>query len=198
MAKEKLKPYLEKRDFSITTEPRPQEAPHQEGIFVVQKHDASRLHYDFRLEVGGVLKSWAVPKGPSINPSDKRLAVETEDHPIAYADFEGIIPEGQYGAGAVIIWDKGPYGNMTQKDGRIVPISDALRDGHAVIRLFGKKLKGGYALTRTKMGWILVKMRDDEANSSEDILKAAPESVASGVTIEELWENAERNDSKTE
>ncbi len=196
MAKEKLKPYVEKRDFSITPEPGPQASPGPEGIFVVQKHNASRLHYDFRLEVGGVLKSWAVPKGPSISPSDKRLAVETEDHPIAYADFEGVIPEGQYGAGAVIIWDKGHYRNMTQKDGTAVPIDDALRGGHAAIWLYGRKLKGGYALTRTKMGWILVKMRDEEAKSSQDILRTEPQSVISGMTVEELWDKARGKDQR--
>lgn len=190
MAEDMLLPYAQKRDFSITPEPHPQGESIPQIIFVVQKHDASRLHYDLRLEVGGVLKSWAVPKGPSLNPSDKRLAVETEDHPIEYADFEGIIPEGQYGAGAVIIWDRGPYRNMTQKDGTIIPITDALKGGHAVIWLYGRKLKGGYALTRTKMGWIFVKMKDDEADSSQDILKAEPESVISGMTIEELWKTA--------
>ena len=138
--------------------------------------------------MGEVLKSWAIPKGPSKNPTDKRLAVETEDHPIEYAGFEGIIPEGQYGAGAVIVWDKGTYRNMTQKDGKAVPIEDALKEGHAVVWLYGKKLRGGYALTRTKMGWLLVKMRDDEANSSEDILKIEPESAISGLSIERLWE----------
>jgi len=162
------------------------------NIFVVQKHDASKLHYDFRLEVEGVLKSWAIPKGPSRNPSDKRLAVETKDHPIGYADFEGIIPKGQYGAGAVIVWDRGTYRNMTQKDGKAVSIADALKGGHAVLWLYGKKLKGGYAFTRTKMGWILVKMRDEEADSSQDVLKAEPESVISGITIEGLWEKTNR------
>lgn len=195
MVQGKLKSYIEKRDFSITPEPRSErmQSLQGEGIFVIQKHDASRIHYDFRLEVGGVLKSWAIPKGPSRNPSDKRLAVETEDHPLGYADFEGIIPEGQYGAGAVIIWDRGPYRNMTQKDGKTISIADALKGGHAVLSLYGKKLKGGYAFTRTKMGWILVKMRDEEADSSQDILKTEPESVISGLTIEKLWEQAGRH-----
>ncbi len=141
--------------------------------------------------MGGVLKSWAIPKGPSKNPIDKRLAVETEDHPIGYADFEGIIPKGQYGAGAVIVWDKGTYKNMTQKDGRAVPIVEALKEGHAVLWLYGKKLKGGYALTRTKMGWLLVKMKDEEASSTEDVLKIEPESVISGLSIERLWDQME-------
>ncbi|MFB3764291.1 MAG: DNA polymerase ligase N-terminal domain-containing protein [Methanotrichaceae archaeon] len=188
--KDSLKPYIEKRDFSITPEPLPGSMQNVEGTFIVQKHDASKLHYDFRLEVGGVLKSWAIPKGPSKNPSDKRLAVETEDHPLRYADFEGIIPKGQYGAGAVIIWDKGTYRNMTQKDGKTISIADALKNGHIVLRLFGKKLTGGYAFTRTKMGWLLVKMRDEEANSSEDVLKIEPRSVISGLSIEDLWAQA--------
>lgn len=165
---------------------------YREGIFVVQKHDASRLHYDFRLEIEGVLKSWAVPKGPSRNPKDKRLAVETEDHPLEYASFEGIIPEGQYGEGTVIVWDRGPYRNITEREGKAVPIAEALKDGHAVLWLEGKKLHGSYALTRTKMGWILVKTRDEEADSSHDVLEIEPRSVISGLTIEELWEKARK------
>ena len=146
--------------------------------------------------MGGVLKSWAIPKGPSKNPSEKRLAVETEDHPLEYANFEGTIPKGQYGAGAVIVWDRGKYKNMTQKDGKPVSMDDALKSGHVVLWLFGRKLTGGYAFTRTKMGWLLVKMRDDKANSSEDVLKIEPESVISGMTIEGLWEKAGGKDPK--
>ncbi len=156
-----------------------------EQIFVVQKHDARNLHYDFRLEVDGVLKSWAVPKGPSTDPKEKRLAIMTEDHPLGYAKFEGVIPEGQYGAGIVIVWDVGLYRNTTEKDGQTIPMAKALENGHASIWLEGKKIKGGYALTRTKMGWILVKMKDKEANSM-DILKAEPRSVLSGRTLEDI------------
>ena len=116
-------------------------------LFVVQKHSASTLHYDFRLEVGGVLRSWAVPKGPSTDPRDKRLAVAVEDHSLSYARFEGVIESG-YGAGTVIVWDIGTYDNLTERDGRAVPLSRALKDGHAVVDLHGEKLHGGYALTR--------------------------------------------------
>jgi bifunctional non-homologous end joining protein LigD len=191
MAKDTLDSYRKRRDFAVTSEPsgavKAGERSSGDGMFVVQKHDASRLHYDLRLEVGGVLKSWAVPKGPSRNPRDKRLAVETEDHPLDYANFEGVIPEGQYGSGAVIVWDRGSYRNMTERDGKAIPMADALKSGHAAIWLEGKKLQGGYALTRTKMGWILVKMKDAKADSSLDVLEKEPRSVISGLTIEELW-----------
>jgi DNA ligase D-like protein (predicted 3'-phosphoesterase) len=186
MNKYSLKAYREKRDFAVTSEPLGGRIAQGERIFVVQKHSARNLHYDFRLEVDGVLKSWAVPKGPSTNPKNKRLAISTEDHPLEYASFEGIIPEGQYGAGEVIVWDTGTYVNMTEKDGLVVDLSDALEDGHFTVWLNGKKLKGGYAMTRTQRGWILVKMNDEEADVSKDILSEQPRSVKSGRTIEEV------------
>ena len=183
MALDPLKNYREKRNFSITVEPFPQIAAGQNesgsNIFVVQKHDARNLHYDLRLEVDGVLKSWAVPKGPSLDPKQKRLAIETEDHPLEYAKFEGVIPKGEYGAGTVVVWDIGPYVNITKRSGQIIPISKALDEGHATVWLAGQKLKGGFALTRTKRGWILIKMRDELADSNKDILQAQPESVLS-------------------
>jgi len=185
MKKDPLKSYQEKRNFDVTSEPRGSKARPGENIFVVQKHEARSLHYDLRLEVEGVLKSWAVPKGPSMDPREKRLAVETEDHPIEYASFEGRIPEGQYGAGSVIVWDEGTYRNMTEKAGRAVPMNEALTGGHAAFWLEGEKLRGGFALTRTQRGWILVKMKDELADSSRDILKAKPRSVKSGRTMEE-------------
>jgi DNA ligase D-like protein (predicted 3'-phosphoesterase) len=159
-------------------------------MFVVQKHQARSLHYDFRLEVEGTLKSWAVPKGPSTDPRDKRLAMAVEDHSLGYGDFEGVIPEGSYGAGAVIVWDTGSYRNLTRKDGEEVSIGEALANGHAVVWLEGQKLRGGYALTRTGGGpkekWLLVKTRDEEADARRNPVSSQPESVLSGKTIEEV------------
>jgi DNA ligase D-like protein (predicted 3'-phosphoesterase) len=164
ISEESLKLYREKRDFEVTPEPvtaaSAEENASGKRIFVVQRHDARNLHYDFRLEVDGVLKSWAVPKGPSDDPKVRRLAIMTEDHPLDYAGFEGVIPEGQYGAGTVSIWDAGFYSNMTEKDGRAIPMAKALENGHAAFRLEGRRMNGGYALTRTNRGWILVKMKD--------------------------------------
>ncbi len=182
-----LKAYRGKRDFEQTPEP-----PGRKGkdsgreIFVVQKHHARNLHYDLRLQVNGVLRSWAVPKGPSMDPGIKRLALETEDHPLEYAGFEGNIPEGQYGAGSVIVWDTGPYRNITEKNGEKVPLDEALDSGHIAVWLEGRKLKGGFALTRTGRGWILVKMRDEEASPSRDVTEEDPRSVLSGLTVEEV------------
>lgn len=160
------------------------------ALFVVQQHDARRLHYDFRIEVGGVLKSWAVPRGPSTDPREKRLAVPTEDHPLEYADFEGVIPEGEYGAGTVLVWDRGDYENLTESDGEQVPIGRALEDGHAVIRLHGRKLKGGYVLQRTSGAddekWLLIKVDDDQADARRNPASTQPESVVSGRTLDEV------------
>ncbi len=158
--------------------------------FVIQKHAASRLHYDFRLEVDGVFKSWAIPKGPSLNPRDRRLAVPVEDHSLDYGDFEGILAPGQYGAGAVIVWDNGTYENRTERQGEPIPMVDALENGHAVIRLEGHKLRGGYRLTRIGRAedrrWLLIKRDDADADAEYDPLTAQPASVLSGRTIEEL------------
>jgi bifunctional non-homologous end joining protein LigD len=142
-------------------------------IFVVQKHDATNLHYDFRLESDGVLLSWAVPKGPSLDPSVKRLAVPVEDHPLDYADFEGRIGPG-YGEGAVIVWDTGDYELV---DGSIA-------DGRLSFVLHGRKLKGGWSLRRFKENWLLVKKNDRFAQREGDVLVSRPESVLSGRTIE--------------
>jgi DNA ligase D-like protein (predicted 3'-phosphoesterase) len=163
-----LKTYREKRDFSLTSEPSGERAVSGSCIFVVQEHRSRSLHYDLRLEVDVVLKSWAVPKGPSLDPRDKRLAIQTEDHPLEYALFQGTIPQGQYGAGTVVVWDTGPYRNMTQKDRQEISMGEALHSGHAAFWLEGKRLKGGYALTRTKRGWILVKMKDEMAIASSE------------------------------
>jgi DNA ligase D-like protein (predicted 3'-phosphoesterase) len=162
-----LKEYRAKRDFSRTPEPRgARPKRHREPVFVVQKHAARTLHYDFRLEVDGVLKSWAVPKGPPKRSADKRLAMPTEDHPLEYADFEGVIPEGEYGAGQIAIWDAGTYHPIASKDdGEPIPMPQAIANGRVRIWLDGNKLHGGYALTRMgsrkRVRWLLVKMKDE-------------------------------------
>ncbi len=131
-------------------------------VFVVQKHHARTLHYDFRIEIDGVLKSWAVPKGPSMNPKDKRLAILVDDHDMEYADFEGEIEEGEYGAGSVEIWDKGNYSNVQGK--KSITMNDAFDNGHIEIKLNGKRLHGNFAMIRMKKGdgknWLLVKMKE--------------------------------------
>jgi bifunctional non-homologous end joining protein LigD len=154
--------YKKKRDFLKTPEPKKnKKAKSEKLIFVVQKHRAKRLHYDFRLEMGGVLKSWAVPKGPSKSPSDKRLAILTEDHPLSYADFEGTIPQGQYGAGSVEIWDSGEYENIkVDESGKLIPLLKCFKSGQIEINLKGKKLNGNYALVNFKdKNWLLIKMK---------------------------------------
>ncbi|HEX2104738.1 MAG TPA: DNA polymerase ligase N-terminal domain-containing protein [Solirubrobacteraceae bacterium] len=154
--------------------------------FVIQKHAATTLHYDFRLEVGGVLRSWAVPKGPSTDPREKRLAVEVEDHSLAYGDFEGVIGEHAYGAGAVIVWDAGTYRNLDDERS----MAEALDAGHAKFWLEGEKLRGGWTLHRTgdgrKRQWLLIKRRDAGADARRNPQSTQPESVLSGRTIEQV------------
>jgi DNA ligase D-like protein (predicted 3'-phosphoesterase) len=193
VAARKLARYRGKRDFRRTREPsgaRGRRGRKREPRFVIQKHAASSLHYDFRLEAGGVLKSWAVPKGPSTDPREKRLAVEVEDHPLDYADFEGVIAEGNYGAGAVIVWDAGSYRNLTERDGEEVPVEDALAHGHLSVWLEGEKLRGGYSLQRMRGGskpqWLLVKRRDEAADARRRPTSTQPESVLSGRRVEEV------------
>ena len=155
-------------------------------IFNVQKHDASHLHYDFRLEIGGVLKSWAIPKGPSLDPRLKRLAVEVEDHDLAYADFEGAIEEGHYGAGPVLIWDTGWFEPVGGQDS----LTDMWRAGALDVILHGRRLRGRFALIRMKerpRHWLLIKQRDDEARSDRpDIMTEWDTSVLTGRTIKDL------------
>src|SRR5499427_447172 len=164
-----LEAYRAKRDFHKTPEPATKPSkPHHRPIFVVQEHHASRLHYDFRLEADGVLKSWAVPKQPSLNPAIKRLAVQVEDHPLEYANFSGEIPAGQYGAGLVHIWDKGTYENMLARKPHPQSIAEGIHAGHLEVQLHGSKLKGNFALIRMtgrahKVSWLLIKMQDAEA-----------------------------------
>lgn len=176
-----LSKYKGKRKIDETPEPHGNvSAPASKLIFVVQRHHASHLHYDFRLEAGGVLKSWAVPKGPSLNPADKRLAMMVEDHPVEYATFEGDIPEGNYGAGHVDIWDHGTYEPIDEQ-GNVISEKEFLHSihtGSARFRLKGRKLKGEFALVNMKKDertWLLIKHRDkyatDEAYNSEDYAK---------------------------
>ncbi len=159
--------------------------------FVIQKHAARSLHYDLRLEVDGTLRSWAVPKGPSTDPRERRLAVEVEDHPLEYADFEGRIGSGNYGAGAVIIWDEGTYRNLD--DSR--DMAAAIEAGHAKFWLDGAKLRGGWTLQRTGRGdkpqWLLIKRRDEAADARRNPESTEPESVRSGRTVEAIGEEAE-------
>src|SRR3984885_3532556 len=179
-----LEEYARKRRFQDTPEPPAKLEKKSRNRFVVQKHDATRRHYDFRLEMEGVLKSWAVPKGPSLDPADKRLAMQVEDHPVSYFDFEGIIPEGNYGAGTVMVWDVGTWEPLSPEavDGKYVPGTDAeasamLKKGDFKIRLHGKKLKGDFALIHIKgrrpgskgTEWLLIKKQDDAVVKSYDI-----------------------------
>jgi DNA ligase D-like protein (predicted 3'-phosphoesterase) len=152
--------------------------------FVIQLHDATSLHYDFRLEVGRVMRSWAVPKGPSTDPRDKRLAMQVEDHPKSWNEFEGVISRG-YGKGTVIVWDRGTYRNLND-----VPMDEALDAGHASFWLEGEKLRGGWTLRRTHEGakpkWLLIKKRDEEADARRRPTSTQPESVVTGRTLEEV------------
>ncbi|MBA8824484.1 DNA ligase D-like protein (predicted 3'-phosphoesterase) [Saccharopolyspora lacisalsi] len=188
---DKLGEYRRKRNFGTTSEPRDggekRSREERDPRFVIQKHDASSLHYDFRLEVDGVLKSWAVPKGPSIDPQDKRLAVPTEDHPLEYADFEGVIPAEEYGAGTVLVWDTGTYRHLsTHHD----DAAEALEQGRLSVWLEGQKLRGGYALTRMGRNgqWLLVKMKDEGADRRRKPLKRQPRSVLSGGDLADITE----------
>jgi bifunctional non-homologous end joining protein LigD len=187
-----LEQYRAKRDFKVTSEPsgrgRKARSRSAGGIFVIQKHDATRLHYDLRLEHDGVLWSWAVTRGPSLDPSERRLAVHVEDHPVDYGSFEGNIPKGQYGAGAVIVWDEGTW--EPQGD----PAA-GMKKGHLRFELAGNKLNGGWHLVRLKRrprekrdNWLLIKSDDEFARRKGDILEEAPESVKSGLTIEDVAE----------
>ena len=181
-----LKEYEKKRRFTVTTEPPPtvRKSKRPGALrFVVQKHRASHLHYDFRLEWDGVLLSWAVPKGPSLDPGEKRLAMAVEDHPLDYAEFEGIIPAGEYGGGTVMVWDRGTYVPKTPDVGK------TLRDGRLDITLKGKKLKGDFVLVRTggrdSRTWLLIKRRDGAA-TTEDVLDKEPRSVKSKRLMVEI------------
>jgi len=193
-----LTKYAQKRDFKKTAEPKAGRSKDKDHLmFVIQKHDASRLHYDFRLEMDGVLKSWAVPKGPSTDPKVKRLAMMVEDHPFDYRNFEGIIPQGQYGGGTVIIWDEGTYEPIEEIKGKKAQekhLLEQLESGSLKIKLHGEKLEGEFALVKThgmgENGWLLIKHKD--AYASETDITKKDKSILSGKTIEGMEETSEK------
>jgi len=186
-----LAKYNEKRDFAKTEEPRGgyEKLAWGEGNgFMVQKHDATRLHYDFRLELDGTLKSWAVPNGPSLDPADKRLAVRTEDHPLSYATFEGLIPKGEYGGGTVMLWDRGTWTPDPRKDPR-----KTIGEGHLHFTLDGERMKGEWVMFRLKPrgrerteNWILRKLDDAHAGSSTGLTDKYLTSIKTGRTMQEI------------
>ena len=190
---ERLEPYRGKRRFERTPEPSGDASPRRAGArprYVIQKHAARNLHYDFRLEHEGVLWSWSVPKGPSLDPADRRLAVRTEDHPLDYADFEGVIPKGEYGGGTVMVWDTGTWEPLGDAE-------EAMEKGHLTFLLHGRKLTGRWHLVRTRPtggreSWLLFKGRDEAASESTDVLEAKPESVASGRSLEQIGSARDR------
>lgn len=160
----------------------------QRPIFTVQKHQASHLHYDFRLEIGGVLKSWAIPKGPSLDPSVKRLAIQVEDHALEYANFEGVIEEGHYGAGPVLVWDTGWFEPLAAHPAS-ESLSLMLRAGRIDMQLYGQRLRGGFTLVRMKdrpRQWLLIKQRDKEARPGCEVVREYDDSVLSQRTIRDL------------
>jgi len=188
-----LAEYKRKRDFTKTGEPAGKTTRRRSARalkFVVQKHAASRLHFDFRLELDGVMKSWAVPKGPSYDPSVRRLAMEVEDHPIEYNTFEGTIPKGEYGGGTVMLWDRGTY--EPEGGGGAAALRDGYERGDLKIILHGKRLIGGWVLVRMRRDeseraqWLLIKHRDDKADEDYDVVADVTTSVASGRTMDEI------------
>jgi bifunctional non-homologous end joining protein LigD len=194
----KLSKYHTKRNFEVTPEPAGKDLnsgrkSSSSLLYVVQKHRASHLHYDFRLEYNGTLLSWAVPKGPSLDPSVKRLAMQVEDHPLDYADFEGVIPEGEYGGGTVMVWDCGTWSPES------VDIGTALAKGNLKFTLHGKKLKGSWVLVKThgyggnsKTSWLLIKHRDEYA-SAEDITMERPKSARSNRLLVDIAREGQGN-----
>jgi bifunctional non-homologous end joining protein LigD len=182
-----LATYKAKRDFAKTPEPKAKVKPKGGDSFVIQKHEARRTHFDFRLEHDGVLKSWAVTRGPSLDPSQKRLAVMTEDHPLEYGGFEGVIPKGEYGAGPVMIWDEGTWEPIGDPD-------EGLAKGDLKFRLHGKRLKGDYVLVRMKprkedrgrQNWLMIKKRDDYAGDGDEPTETYDTSARSGRTMEQI------------
>jgi bifunctional non-homologous end joining protein LigD len=188
-----LDEYNRKRDFTKTAEPRGAKGQVTAQLsFVIQKHAATRLHFDFRLELDGVMKSWAVPRGPSLDPADKRLAMEVEDHPIDYNTFEGIIPKGQYGGGTVMLWDAGIYTYGNDDMDPVQGLRHGYLKGDLKIVLLGQRLQGSFVLVRTKRGkpgkneWLLIKHKDPYAKPGFDVVKEFETSVVTGRTMQEI------------
>ncbi len=191
----KLGQYKAKRNFSRSPEPSGQKRgkkPGRQAVFYIQKHDATRLHYDFRLEVDGVLVSWALPKGPPLERDHRRLAVKVEDHPLDYGDFEGVIPHGEYGAGSVMLWDRGSYENLRQeKTSGQASMADSIDEGLVEVRLHGERLKGPFALKRFKEEsgkeqWLMLMMRGADSIEQPELLEQEDCSVKTGRTMEEI------------
>jgi bifunctional non-homologous end joining protein LigD len=193
-----LQVYRSKRDFAKTSEPRGRpRGTGRELAYVIQKHDASHLHFDLRLEVDGVMKSWAVPRGPSVNPAVKRLAVQVEDHPVEYNTFEGIIPKGEYGGGTVMIWDRGSWRFGGDDPDQTRGIREGLRLGKLEILLQGRRLRGAWVLVRTgkqgsKPQWLLIKQRDRHAGDGPEPVERYTRSVVTRRTMAGIADHAER------
>ena len=195
--KNSLAVYTKRRNFVKTSEPAPKKTPKKIlpkqsntlPIFTIQEHHASHLHWDLRLEIDGVMPSWALPKGPSLNSKVKRLAVQTEDHPLGYATFEGTIPAGEYGAGTVMVWDYGTYENIRRKDGALIPMRQCLQDNRMEFVLYGKKLHGAFVLIKIKNNWLFFKKNDTFA-STQDITATETRSALTNRTIEEIQETS--------
>jgi bifunctional non-homologous end joining protein LigD len=194
-AGESLSEYRRKRDFSRTAEPRGgRSSPAPKLAFVIQKHAARNLHFDLRLELDGVMKSWAVPKGPSLDPSIKRLAMQVEDHPIEYNAFEGTIPQGEYGGGTVMIWDRGTYRYAGDDPDPVEGLRKGFRKGDFKFVLQGKRLKGSWVLVRTRRGdprrpqWLLIKHRDEFAEPGSDVVAEQQTSAVTRRTMEQIGE----------
>jgi len=187
--KDPLAQYKRRRNFARSPEP-----PDKKGrssrmpMFVIQKHAARSMHYDFRLSIGGVLVSWAVPKGPSMSTRLRRLAIRTDDHPIAYAQFEGVIPKGEYGAGTVMVWDKGTYRNIKKKGGKKVSMAQCLVSGQIEVWLEGDVLRGAYVLLRRgkEKQWLLIKMKDEHASERRNPVNTHNKSVLTGRTMRQI------------
>lgn len=195
----KLTEYRRKRNFGTTAEPKGGRRKKAKKLaFVIQKHAATRLHFDLRLELDGVMKSWAVPKGPSVDPMVKRLAMEVEDHPIEYNRFEGTIPEGEYGGGTVMIWDRGTYRYAGDQPDPMEGLRAGYARGDFKFVLEGKRLRGSWVLVRTRRGdpkkpqWLLIKHRDEHAREGADVVAEHQTSVVSGRTMEEIAEGKRR------